>query len=57
MSRAADYYSTHGTNLLNRYRTTGDFQALQGAVDPAWVHQDFGPLAARWLLSADPPAA
>jgi hypothetical protein len=25
--------------------------------DPAWVHQNFSPLAARWLLSSDPPTA
>lgn len=25
--------------------------------DPAWVHQNFSALAARWVLSSDPPTA
>ena len=25
--------------------------------DPAWVHQNFSPLAARWILSTEPPTA
>lgn len=25
--------------------------------DPAWVHENFSSLAARWLLSTDPPTA
>jgi hypothetical protein len=25
--------------------------------DPAWVHQNFSSLAARWILSTDPPVA
>jgi len=25
--------------------------------DPAWVHENFSPLATRWLLSSDPPTA
>jgi hypothetical protein len=40
----------------------GHYQVLSlemgpAGYDPAWVHQNFSSLAARWILSTDPPVA
>jgi hypothetical protein len=33
------------------------FQVGSDGYDPAWVHANFSSLAARWILSTDPPTA